>query len=190
RAEGGLRPVLAPARPASHPAPPDRHRRRHVPLHRPWARLVAQARSGRQGPRPCAAGRLPRSVARGHCQPVAARAHRAAAPTPASRRDSVRPHNGTDRPHVGSDYGPWFRTVVEQICCGGCMTQRAAPARATWRDYFVLTKPKVIVLLLMSPVADMFIAAGGFPGWIALFGVIIGGYMSAGAAGVYNMIYD
>lgn len=70
------------------------------------------------------------------------------------------------------------------------MTQAAAPARATWRDYFVLTKPKVIVLLLMTTVAAMFIAAGGFPGWIALLGVIAGGYMSAGAAGVYNMIYD
>src|SRR5690606_2089520 len=32
--------------------------------------------------------------------------------------------------------------------------------------------------------------AGGFPGWIALLGVMAGGYMSAGAAGVYNMIYD
>src|SRR5690606_30980328 len=87
-------------------------------------------------------------------------------------------------------HGQWLRPGVEQICCGGCMTQAAAPARATWRDYFVLTKPKVIVLLLMTTVAAMFIAAGGFPGWIALLGVMAGGYMSAGAAGVYNMIYD
>ncbi len=70
------------------------------------------------------------------------------------------------------------------------MTQAAAPAKATWRDYFVLTKPKVIVLLLMTTVGAMFIAAGGFPGWLALLGVIVGGYMSAGAAGVYNMVYD
>jgi protoheme IX farnesyltransferase len=70
------------------------------------------------------------------------------------------------------------------------MTQAAAPRRATWRDYFVLTKPKVIVLLLLTTVGAMFIAAGGFPGWIALIGTIIGGYMSAGAAGVYNMVYD
>src|SRR5690554_8135496 len=70
------------------------------------------------------------------------------------------------------------------------MTQAAAARRATWRDYFVLTKPKVIVLLLMTTVGAMFIAAGGFPGWVALLGTIVGGYMSAGAAGVYNMIYD
>ena len=70
------------------------------------------------------------------------------------------------------------------------MTQAAAARRATWRDYFVLTKPKVIVLLLMTTVGAMFIAAGGFPGWVTLLGAIVGGYMSAGAAGVYNMVYD
>lgn len=70
------------------------------------------------------------------------------------------------------------------------MTQATVSRGATWRDYFVLTKPKVIVLLLMTTVAAMFIAAGGFPGWLALLGVIVGGYMSAGAAGVYNMVYD
>jgi protoheme IX farnesyltransferase len=36
----------------------------------------------------------------------------------------------------------------------------------------------------------MFIAARGFPGWLALVGVLAGGYMSAGAAGVFNMVYD
>ena len=70
------------------------------------------------------------------------------------------------------------------------MTQAAAAPRATWRDYFVLTKPKVISLLLMTTVGAAFIAAGGFPGWLTLLGVLVGGYMSAGAAGVYNMVYD
>ena len=66
----------------------------------------------------------------------------------------------------------------------------AAPRRATWRDYVVLTKPKVISLLLMTTLGAMFIAAKGFPGWWPLLGIAIGGYMSAGAAGVFNMIYD
>lgn len=65
-----------------------------------------------------------------------------------------------------------------------------AVPRATWRDYVVLTKPKVISLLLLTTVGAMFIAAEGFPGWIALVGVLLGGYMSAGAAGVFNMVYD
>ena len=64
------------------------------------------------------------------------------------------------------------------------------PIKATWRDYVTLTKPKVISLLLLTTVGAMFIAAKGFPGLIPLIGVLLGGYMSAGAAGVYNMIYD
>jgi protoheme IX farnesyltransferase len=62
--------------------------------------------------------------------------------------------------------------------------------RATWRDYVTLTKPRVISLLLLTTIGAMFIAARGFPGWLPLLGLTFGGYMSAGAAGVYNMIYD
>lgn len=62
--------------------------------------------------------------------------------------------------------------------------------RATWRDFVTLTKPKVISLLLLTTVGAMFIAARGFPGWLPLLGVLVGGYMSAGAAGVFNMVYD
>ena len=65
-----------------------------------------------------------------------------------------------------------------------------ATPRATWRDYVTLTKPKVISLLLLTTVGAMFIAAQGFPGWVPLLGALVGGYMSAGAAGVFNMIYD
>ncbi len=64
------------------------------------------------------------------------------------------------------------------------------PARATWRDYLTLTKPKVISLLLLTTIGAMFIAARGFPGWLPFFGILFGGYMSAGAAGVFNMVYD
>ncbi len=66
----------------------------------------------------------------------------------------------------------------------------AAPRRATWRDYLILTKPKVISLLLVTTIGAMFIAKGGWPGLVPFLGVLIGGFMSAGAAGVYNMIYD
>jgi len=62
--------------------------------------------------------------------------------------------------------------------------------RATWRDYLTLTKPRVISLLLLTTVGAMFIAAEGYPGTWMLLGLLVGGYMSAGAAGVYNMVYD
>ena len=70
------------------------------------------------------------------------------------------------------------------------MTVVAATPKATWRDYLTLTKPKVISLLLLTTVGAMFVAARGFPGLLPLLGVLLGGYMSAGAAGVYNMVYD
>ena len=69
------------------------------------------------------------------------------------------------------------------------MTAEATPA-ATWRDYVALTKPRVISLLLLTTIGAMFIAASGWPGLTLLLGLAVGGYMSAGAAGVYNMIID
>lgn len=71
-----------------------------------------------------------------------------------------------------------------------------APARATWRDYLSLTKPKVISLLLWTTITAVFMAARGWPGetfgsglWLLLV-VSVAGYMSAGSAGVFNMIID
>jgi protoheme IX farnesyltransferase len=66
----------------------------------------------------------------------------------------------------------------------------AAVPRATWRDYLTLMKPRVISLLLFTTIGAMFIAASGFPGWLMFTGLLAGGFMSAGAAGVYNMIID
>ena len=70
------------------------------------------------------------------------------------------------------------------------VTTTNVPAKATWRDYLALTKPRVISLLLLTTVGAMFIAASGWPGFLPLVGLLVGGYMSAGAAGVYNMIAD
>jgi protoheme IX farnesyltransferase len=66
----------------------------------------------------------------------------------------------------------------------------ANPERATWRDYFWLTKPRVISLLLFTTLMAMFIAAGGWPG-LGLFTVVLaGGYMAAGSANAFNMVID
>ncbi|MXV18212.1 heme o synthase [Deinococcus xianganensis] len=64
------------------------------------------------------------------------------------------------------------------------------PARATWRDYLSLTKPKVISLLLWTTVTAMFMAERGVPDLWLLVVVSLAGYMSAGSAGVFNMIID
>lgn len=62
--------------------------------------------------------------------------------------------------------------------------------RAGWRDYLALTKPKVISLLLWTTLTAMFMAARGWPGTWLLIVVSLAGYMSAGSAGVFNMIID
>ena len=69
-------------------------------------------------------------------------------------------------------------------------TASPRPLRATWRDYLALTKPKVISLLLWTTVTAMIMAARGWPGTWLLIVVSLAGYMSAGSAGVFNMIID
>lgn len=61
---------------------------------------------------------------------------------------------------------------------------------ATWKDYLLLTKPRVISLLLLTTVAAMFIAKGSFPnGWLIL-ATSLGFYMAAGAANAINMVLE
>ncbi len=66
----------------------------------------------------------------------------------------------------------------------------ALATRAAWRNYLTLTKPKVVSLLLFTAVGAMFMAARGLPPWLPLLGVLVGGYMSTGGAGVFNMVLE
>ncbi len=63
-------------------------------------------------------------------------------------------------------------------------------SRASVRDYFALTKPRIISLLLFTALAGLFIAAGGWPGWKLFWVVFLGGYAFAGAANAINMVID
>ena len=58
------------------------------------------------------------------------------------------------------------------------------------KDYILLTKPRVISLLLFTTLAAMFIAAHGRPGLGLLLAVAVGGYMAAGAANAINMVVE
>ncbi len=68
--------------------------------------------------------------------------------------------------------------------------QSTATAKVTWKDYLVLTKPRVISLLLFTTLTAMFIAAGGWPGTTLFVAVAVGGYMAAGAANAINMVLE
>jgi protoheme IX farnesyltransferase len=58
------------------------------------------------------------------------------------------------------------------------------------KAYVVLTKPRVISLLLFTTMAAMFMAARGWPGFILFVAVFVGGYMAAGSANAINMVID
>src|SRR3979409_1358855 len=55
-------------------------------------------------------------------------------------------------------------------------------------DRVMLTKPRIISLLLVTTVAPMFVA--GNPGWVLVVVVLVGGYLMAGGANAVNMYLD
>jgi protoheme IX farnesyltransferase len=64
--------------------------------------------------------------------------------------------------------------------------QQAQPSLL--RDMVMLTKPRIISLLLVTTLAPMFVA--GNPGWLLCVVVLVGGYLMAGGANAVNMYLD
>ena len=64
--------------------------------------------------------------------------------------------------------------------------QQQAPSLL--RDMVMLTKPRIISLLLVTTIAPMFVA--GNPTWLDVFIVMLGGYLMAGGANAVNMYLD
>ncbi|PTV52577.1 MULTISPECIES: heme o synthase [Pseudomonas] len=62
--------------------------------------------------------------------------------------------------------------------------------RARWRDYFELTKPKVVVLMLITSLAGMFLATRAGVSWSVLLFGNLGIGLCAGGAAVVNHVVD
>jgi protoheme IX farnesyltransferase len=60
--------------------------------------------------------------------------------------------------------------------------------RSLAADLVMLTKPRIISLLLVTTAAPMYIA--GSPSWLTVLIVMIGGYLMAGGANAVNMYID
>jgi protoheme IX farnesyltransferase len=58
------------------------------------------------------------------------------------------------------------------------------------RDYVALTKPRVILLLEVTAVAAMVIAARGWPGWRLVLLTFAGGWLAASGANAINCWFD
>jgi protoheme IX farnesyltransferase len=63
-------------------------------------------------------------------------------------------------------------------------------ARATWRDYLELTKPKVVVLMLITSLVGMFLATRAGVAWEVLIFGNLGIALCAGAAATVNHVVD
>jgi protoheme IX farnesyltransferase len=59
-----------------------------------------------------------------------------------------------------------------------------------FRDYYELSKPRIIVLLLVTTVASMVMAARGLPRLPLLFWTLLAGALSAASAGAFNCAWD
>ena len=76
------------------------------------------------------------------------------------------------------------------------LSPRATPVaspRSTFAilsDYLALTKPPIVVLLLVTALGGMLLAAGGLPALGVLVAVMVGGALAAGGAGAINHYLD
>ena len=59
-----------------------------------------------------------------------------------------------------------------------------------WRDYYELTKPRVVMLIVFTAVVGMFLAVPGFPDPVALIFGTLGIGLASSAAAVYNHVLD
>jgi protoheme IX farnesyltransferase len=64
------------------------------------------------------------------------------------------------------------------------------PLRGMLSDYLALTKPRIIVLLEITALAAMVMAAHGWPSTMRVLATLAGGALSAGGANAINMWFD
>jgi protoheme IX farnesyltransferase len=70
------------------------------------------------------------------------------------------------------------------------VTTRPRSLRRTISAYVALTKPRVIELLLVTTAPVMILAADGLPSIGLVLATLVGGALSAGSAGAFNMYID
>jgi len=78
---------------------------------------------------------------------------------------------------------------TEEMIGARASTEKSTFARKA-KAYLALTKPRIIELLLITTAPTMFLAAKGVPDLGLLFGVLVGGALSAGSANAFNCYID
>jgi heme o synthase len=91
---------------------------------------------------------------------------------------STTPHPGVTRPAAG--------TAAGQTGGRGLLGR----VRDVVGPYVVLTKPRVVELLLVTTVPTMLLAEGGWPSLGLVLATLVGGALAAGSANVLNCYID
>lgn len=69
-------------------------------------------------------------------------------------------------------------------------TPTARGMRQVFADYVAISKPRILLLLLMVAWAAMFVAAAGTPDWRAFVAVTLGGTFSTASSGAFNNVLE
>jgi protoheme IX farnesyltransferase len=69
-------------------------------------------------------------------------------------------------------------------------SESLVPVAHTWRDYFALTKPRVVALIVLTSVIGTFLATPGWPPLAALLLGNLGVALAAGSAAAINHVLD
>ncbi len=64
------------------------------------------------------------------------------------------------------------------------------PAPSRWSQYYALTKPRVVQLIVFCAVIGMLLAAPGLPSWRILVAATAGIWLVAGAAAAFNCLIE
>jgi len=59
-----------------------------------------------------------------------------------------------------------------------------------WRDYYELTKPRVVMLIVFTAIVGMFVSVPGWPGAVPLLFGTLGIGLAASSAAVFNHVLD
>jgi protoheme IX farnesyltransferase len=101
--------------------------------------------------------------------------------------------------HQATAVAVWAAVLVAAVCAGftgrtaedeRLEAQQIRGRRGLPRDLLMLTKPVVVLLLLVTTYAGMVIGAKAWPSLSLTFWTLLGGVMAAGGAGAINQFID
>ncbi|MEO7038486.1 MAG: heme o synthase [Candidatus Elarobacter sp.] len=83
-----------------------------------------------------------------------------------------------------------MRSTLSRVEGAAAVGTERAGWLAALEDYYELTKPRIIFLLLVTTLAAMAMAARGVPPLVLTLWTLVGGALSAASAGAFNCVWD